>query len=115
MTSNYAVLGSPIAHSMSPALHKAAFAVSGIEASYESHELAGGLSNFVSTLDESWQGFSLTMPLKEEALDVAEQLHPLAISTRAANTLIRVSMPGLVITPTSWDSSRQFKIRLSRQ
>ena len=91
MTSNYAVLGSPIAHSMSPALHKAAFAVSGIEASYESHELAGGLSNFVSTMDESWQGFSLTMPLKEEALDVAEQLHPLAISTRAANTLIRVS------------------------
>ena len=91
MTSNYAVLGSPIAHSKSPALHRAAFAASGIEADYETHELAGGLANYISTLDESWQGLSLTMPLKEEALDVAEQLHPLAISTRAANTLIRVS------------------------
>ena len=91
MTINYAVLGSPIAHSKSPALHRAAFAASGIEGSYGAHELAGGLANYVSTLDESWQGLSLTMPLKEEALDVAEQLHPLAISTRAANTLIRVS------------------------
>jgi shikimate dehydrogenase len=91
MTSNYAVLGSPIAHSKSPVLHRAAFAASGIEASYDAHELAGGLANYVSTLDEGWQGLSLTMPLKEEALDVAEQLHPLAISTRAANTLIRVS------------------------
>ena len=91
MTSNYAVLGSPIAHSKSPALHRAAFAASGIEAGYETHELADGLANYLSTLDESWQGLSLTMPLKEEALDVAEQLHPLAISTRAANTLVRVS------------------------
>ena len=91
MTSNYAVLGSPIAHSKSPVLHRAAFAASGIEASYDAHELAGGLANHVSTLDESWRGLSLTMPLKEEALDVAEQLHPLAISSRAANTLIRVS------------------------
>ena len=91
MTSNYAVLGSPIAHSKSPVLHRAAFAASGIEASYDAHEVAGGLANFVSTLDESWRGLSLTMPLKEEALDVAEQLHPLAISSRAANTLIRVS------------------------
>jgi len=91
MTSNYAVLGSPIAHSKSPVLHRAAFAASGIEASYDAHELAGGLAKYVSTLDESWRGLSLTMPLKEEALDVAEQLHPLAISSRAANTLIRVS------------------------
>ncbi len=91
MTSNYAVLGSPIGHSKSPVLHRAAFAASGIEASYDAHELAGGLANYVSTLDESWRGLSLTMPLKEEALDVAEQLHPLAISSRAANTLIRVS------------------------
>ncbi|MGA1113604.1 MAG: shikimate dehydrogenase, partial [Aquiluna sp.] len=51
MTSNYAVLGSPIAHSKSPALHRAGFAVSGIEADYETHELAGGLANYVSTLD----------------------------------------------------------------
>ena len=90
MTSQYAVLGSPIAHSKSPLLHSAAFALSGIQATYSAIELDRGLGEFVSNLDSSWQGLSLTMPLKEEALDVASQLHPLAISTRAANTLIRV-------------------------
>jgi len=91
MTNSFAVLGSPIGHSKSPALHRAAFAVSGIDASYEAIEVSAGLAGFVSTLGGSWHGLSLTMPLKEEALDVAQQLHPLAISTRSANTLIRVS------------------------
>lgn len=91
MTSKFAVLGAPISHSKSPALHRAAFSVSGIDATYEGIELGSNLAGFVTRLGEDWQGLSLTMPLKEEALDVAEQLHPLAISTRSANTLIRVS------------------------
>jgi shikimate dehydrogenase len=89
MTSRFAVLGSPISHSLSSVLHKAAFGCSGIDASYEALELASGLSQFANSLDASWMGLSLTMPLKEEALDVASQLHPLAISTRSANTLVR--------------------------
>jgi shikimate dehydrogenase len=89
MTSRFAVLGSPISHSLSPVLHKAAFGCSGIDASYEALELASGLSEFANSLDASWMGLSLTMPLKEEALDVASQLHPLAISARSANTLVK--------------------------
>lgn len=91
MTSSFAVLGSPIGHSKSPALHRAAFVTAGIDATYEAIELGSGLAGFVSSLGEEWHGLSLTMPLKEQALDVAQQLHPLAISTRSANTLIRVS------------------------
>ena len=89
MTSKFAVLGSPISHSLSPLLHKAAFGSSGIDASYEALELASGLDHFANSLNASWMGLSLTMPLKEEALDVASQLHPLAISTRSANTLVK--------------------------
>lgn len=90
MTSRFAVLGSPISHSLSPALHAAAFSAQAVDATYEAIELSGGLAGFVDALSLDWQGLSLTMPLKEEALDVAQQLHPLAISTRSANTLIRV-------------------------
>ncbi|MEK9986898.1 MAG: shikimate dehydrogenase, partial [Aquiluna sp.] len=46
MTSRFAVLGSPISHSLSPVLHKAAFGCSGIDASYEALELASGLREF---------------------------------------------------------------------
>ena len=89
MTNRFAVLGSPISHSQSPLLHQAAFDCSGVDASYEAVELASGLSEFANSPDASWLGLSLTMPLKEEALDVASQLHPLAISTRSANTLVK--------------------------
>jgi shikimate dehydrogenase len=89
MTKKYAVLGSPIEHSKSPAIHTAAFAELGVEASYEKIELAGNLSEFVSSLDDQWAGLSLTMPLKEQALALAARADTLAIVTGAANTLIR--------------------------
>ena len=59
-----AVLGSPISHSLSPVLHRAAYAELGLDWTYDavdvgSHELA----DFVDGLDESWRGLSLTMPL----------------------------------------------------
>ena len=68
-----AVLGSPIAHSLSPALHRAAYAELGLAGwSYGRAEVrAGGLASFVETLDDAWRGLSLTMPLKVEVLDLA--------------------------------------------
>lgn len=89
MTKHYAVLGSPIAHSKSPAIHTAAFASSNYAAQYDRVELAEGLDQWVAGLDSSWQGLSLTMPLKEQALGLADRADSLAIATGAANTLIR--------------------------
>ena len=65
-----AVLGSPVAHSLSPVLHRAGYAAAGLEGwSYDAHEVdAAGLPSFVAGLDPSWRGLSLTMPLKEVAL-----------------------------------------------
>jgi shikimate dehydrogenase len=85
-----AVLGSPIAHSLSPALHLAAYRVLGLTGwDYEKHECAeAGLAGFVDGLDPEWAGLSLTMPLKRVALQVADDISPLAAATGAANTLI---------------------------
>ena len=100
------MLGSPIAHSLSPALHAAAYAELGLSGwSYERFEVTeGGLTGFVDGLDASWRGLSLTMPLKEAVLDLGE-VEPLAALAGAGNTLIldgeqrrvhNTDVPGLV-------------------
>ena len=86
-----AVLGDPIAHSLSPALHRAGYAAVGLDWTYEAHRVvAGGLSEFVRGLDASWRGLSLTMPLKREALEIASEASPVARLAGAANTLLLV-------------------------
>ena len=84
-----AVLGSPIAHSLSPELHRAAYAELGLDGwSYERFEMTEAeLPGFVAGCDESWRGLSLTMPLKVVALRLGE-VDPLAALVGAANTLI---------------------------
>jgi shikimate dehydrogenase len=84
------VLGSPVAHSLSPALHTAAYAALGLEGwHYDRHECAeDGLAGFVDGLGPEWAGLSLTMPLKRVALEVADTVSPLAAATGAANTLV---------------------------
>jgi shikimate dehydrogenase len=84
-----AVLGRPIAHSLSPALHRAAYAALGLDGwSYERVEMdEAGLAGFVAGCDSSWRGLSLTMPLKVVALGLGE-VEPLAALVGAANTLV---------------------------
>ncbi len=85
-----AVLGSPIAHSLSPALHLAAYEALGLaDWEYEKHECAeAGLAGFVAGLGPDWAGLSLTMPLKRVSMEVADEISPLAAATGAANTLV---------------------------
>lgn len=83
-----AVLGSPIEHSLSPALHRAAYVHLGLNWSYQRIEVdEQGLSSFVASLDSSWRGLSLTMPLKVSVLELGE-VDPLARLAVAGNTLI---------------------------
>ncbi|MGH3427306.1 MAG: shikimate dehydrogenase, partial [Mycobacteriales bacterium] len=84
------VLGSPIAHSLSPVLHRAAYAALGLSSwrydAYECDEV--GLTDVVGGLDDSWVGLSLTMPLKRVALRIADEASDLAVALGAANTLL---------------------------
>ena len=70
-----AVLGDPIEHSLSPVLHRAAYAELGLDWTYDAVRVpAGGLAAFVDDLDADWRGLSLTMPLKRE-VDRAPDAH----------------------------------------
>jgi shikimate dehydrogenase len=83
-----AVLGSPIQHSLSPALHRAAYAHLGLAWTYDRVEVdERGLAAFVRELDSSWRGLSLTMPLKVAVLELGD-VDQLASLAGAGNTLI---------------------------
>lgn len=87
-----AVLGSPVAHSLSPALHRAAYAWLGLGWTYEARRCeVAGLPLVMAEMrtDPTWRGASLTMPLKEVALALADEVDPLAARIGAANTLLR--------------------------
>jgi shikimate dehydrogenase len=86
-----AVLGSPISHSLSPTLHRAAYRALGLSTwLYGAHEMQKPeLSGFVAGLGPEWAGLSLTMPLKEAAFDVASEVSDLARDVGAINTLVR--------------------------
>jgi len=85
-----AVLGSPISHSLSPVLHRTAYEKLGISGQYRAIEVtADKLEVFIAGLDDSWTGLSLTMPLKEEILTIADEVDLLAAKIHSANTLVR--------------------------
>ena len=86
-----AVLGKPIAHSLSPVIHNAGYAAAGLTGwSYTAIECAEAeLPDLVAGLGPDWAGLSLTMPLKQAALAVAGEVSPVAAAAGAANTLVR--------------------------
>lgn len=115
-----AVLGSPIEHSLSPALHRAGYAALGLnEWTYGRYDLfAGELPGFVAGLGPEWRGLSLTMPLKVACLEVADKVTDLARRAGVGNTLVRTAdgwladntdVPGLVaaLRPAwrGWDTA----------
>ncbi|MFE2913870.1 shikimate dehydrogenase [Kitasatospora indigofera] len=104
-----AVLGSPIAHSLSPVLHRAAFRALGLERwSYQRFEVdEAGLPGFFAGLDEAaWAGLSLTMPLKRAVIPLLDEVSATARSVDAVNTVLfhpdgrrtgdNTDVPGLV-------------------
>ena len=84
-----AVLGSPISHSLSPALHRAAYAELGLTGwTYDRFEVTEAeLADFVAGCGGNWRGLSLTMPLKSASLELGD-VDPLARFADSANTLI---------------------------
>ncbi|MDX3061741.1 MULTISPECIES: shikimate dehydrogenase [Streptomyces] len=85
-----AVLGSPIAHSLSPVLHRAAYAELGLDHwSYDRFEVdEAALPGFIGGLDASWAGLSLTMPLKRAVIGLLDEVSGTAASVEAVNTVV---------------------------
>ena len=89
MTTRCAVLGSPIAHSLSPVLHRAAYAELGLDWEYDAREVREPeLAGFLDGLDGTWRGLSLTMPLKRAVLPLLDEVEERARQAGAANTVL---------------------------
>lgn len=84
----FAVVGSPISHSLSPVLHQAAFNALGLDWTYQKHEVVrGALADFLDR--EPFDGLSVTMPLKDDAFALAIDHDEWARQTSVVNTLVR--------------------------
>jgi len=101
-----AVLGHPVGHSLSPLLHRTAYAVLGLDWTYDAHDVTpDGLAGFLDRLDPSWRGLSLTMPLKRAVLPLLDDLDDTGRAVGAVNTVLldgagrhgaNTDVPGLV-------------------
>jgi shikimate dehydrogenase len=85
-----AVLGCPIAHSLSPVLHAAAYAALGLDGwTYTAIECdEARLPGLLAGCDDGWAGLSLTMPLKRAVLPLLDRAEPLAAAVGGANTVV---------------------------
>ncbi len=84
-----AVLGSPIGHSRSPELHRAAYGVLGLDWDYDRIEVDdAGLACFLAGLGAEWRGLSLTMPLKRRVAELVPDVDEVARRTRQGNTIL---------------------------
>ncbi|MGW1806779.1 shikimate dehydrogenase [Streptomyces sp. NPDC002078] len=85
-----AVLGKPIAHSLSPVLHRAAYGELGLtDWSYDRFEVdEAGLPGFFEKLGPEWAGLSLTMPLKRAVIPLVDEISETAASVDAVNTVV---------------------------
>ena len=85
-----AVLGHPVAHSLSPVLHRAAYQVLGVEAAYTRQDVEeqDWATFWARAPDERWTGFSVTMPLKPLAARDARERTQLVTCLGVANTLV---------------------------
>jgi shikimate dehydrogenase len=89
------VIGSPIAHSLSPVLHRAAYRRLDLDWEYDAYEVTEPeLDAFIeNTLIEHWRGLSVTMPLKRPARYLCDQVDDLAERLDAVNTIVIDDQP----------------------
>ena len=84
-----AVLGQPVAHSLSPVLHRAAYRALGLDWEFDAIETGvADLAGLLASRGPEWAGFACTMPLKRVALELADSASARASAVGAANTLL---------------------------
>lgn len=95
-----AVLGHPVAHSLSPLLHTAAYRALGLDGwGYGLHDVTeDALEGFLAGLGPGWAGLSLTMPLKQVVIPLVDHVEPLAAAVGAVNTVLFTRSGGTVTT-----------------
>jgi shikimate dehydrogenase len=83
------VLGSPISHSLSPTLHRAAYGALGLDWTYDAYQVdEAALAAFLRGFGDDWRGVSLTMPLKQAAVGLCDRVDDVAQLVGAVNTVL---------------------------
>ncbi len=89
MTKLYAVVGDPVAHSLSPPIHNAWIAAAGIDAHYgRVHLQSDAAAADIQAMASTYDGLNVTLPHKAAAANAAVRVEPLAARIGAANTLV---------------------------
>ncbi|MBM4273491.1 MAG: shikimate dehydrogenase [Deltaproteobacteria bacterium] len=88
-TQIYGILGRPVAHSLSPAMHNAAFRELGINAVYAAFPVTDLKEAVAGLRGLGIQGVSVTIPFKEEIIPLIDELDPQAARMGAVNTVVR--------------------------
>ena len=85
-----AVIGTPVRHSLSPAIHNAAFRAAGLDWVYVALPVeAGGVPDALAGMRAlGIGGLNVTMPHKEAVHDAMDVLDPAAVSLRTVNTVV---------------------------
>ena len=98
------IVGNPVSHSKSPAIHNGALGQSGLTDYVYIPLLVDDFDRFLQSLpDEDWVGLSVTIPHKGAALAAAAEADEVASSIAAANTLVRIgSGKGFKAYNTDW-------------
>lgn len=87
-TGIYGVIANPVAHSMSPAIHNAAFEEIGFDGVYVPFKVEGNAAEFVRAFrDIDVQGYSVTIPHKQGVIPAVDDLDRIVRETGALNTI----------------------------
>jgi shikimate dehydrogenase len=87
-TQIYGILGQPVAHSLSPAMHNAAFRHLGLNAVYVAFPVTDLQKAVAGIRGLNIQGVSVTIPFKEEIIPLLDELDPHAARMGAVNTVV---------------------------
>lgn len=98
------MIGSPVAHSLSPAIHRAAFAAAGVDWSYVAFDVApGAAAEAIRAMRVlGIAGLSVTMPHKTDVVGLVDRLDPAAAVLQTVNT---VSWEGEALVGSSTDGA----------
>ena len=100
----YGILGRPVAHSLSPAMHNAAFREVGLNAVYVAFPVTDLVQAVAGLRGLDIRGVSVTIPFKEEIIALLDEIDPMAARMGAVNTLVNRD-GGLVGYNTDWQGA----------